>query len=295
MDSERLQRVQDLFHAALERPASERAAYLDSACQGDAELRSEVERYIAADSGEFELLDQPVRTSDSAAHRPSPPSLAGRQIGHYRIERLIGEGGMATVYLADDLKHDRKVALKVLKPELAAVVGAERFLAEIKNTAKLQHPHILPLFDSGDADGLLFYVMPYVDGESLREKIARDGPLPVEDAIRLLREVADGLAYAHGQGLIHRDIKPANVLLSGRHATIADFGIAKAVSTSTRSQASIAPSTSTPSGCRHTRRSPAVLRSRVRHLGRSRPDNSLKIRPPSGRCGPTCPRPWPRW
>ncbi len=117
--------------------------------------------------------------------------------GRYAIERELGEGGMATVYLADDLKHERKVALKVLKPELAAVVGAERFLAEIKTTANLQHPHILPLFDSGEADGFLFYVMPYVEGESLRQRLVREHQLPVDEALRITTDVADALDYAH--------------------------------------------------------------------------------------------------
>ena len=134
--------------------------------------------------------------------------------GRYTIERELGEGGMATVYLADDLKHERKVALKVLKPELAALVGAERFLAEIKTTANLQHPHILPLFDSGEADGFLFYVMPYVEGESLREKLDRERQLPVDEAVRIATDVAEALHAAHEQGVVHRDVKPANILLS---------------------------------------------------------------------------------
>ena len=149
--------------------------------------------------------------------------------GRYRIESELGEGGMATVYLADDLKHERKVALKVLKPELAAVVGAERFLAEIKTTANLQHPHILPLFDSGEADSFLFYVMPYVEGESLRERLDRERQLPVDDAVRITTNVAEALDYAHRQGVIHRDIKPANILLQDGKPVISDFGIALAV------------------------------------------------------------------
>ncbi len=150
--------------------------------------------------------------------------------GRYAIERELGEGGMATVYLADDLKHERKVALKVLKPELAALVGAERFLAEIKTTANLTHPHILPLHDSGEADGFLFYVMPYVEGESLREKLDREKQLAVEDALAITLKVAGALDYAHGNGVVHRDIKPANILLSAQgEPLIADFGIALAV------------------------------------------------------------------
>ena len=150
--------------------------------------------------------------------------------GRYAIERELGEGGMATVFLADDLKHERKVALKVLKPELAAVVGAERFLAEIKTTANLQHPHILPLFDSGETDGFLFYVMPHVQGESLRERIDREKQLGVEDSLAITQKVAGALHYAHGHGVVHRDIKPGNILLSEQgEPLVADFGIALAV------------------------------------------------------------------
>ena len=149
--------------------------------------------------------------------------------GRYAIERELGEGGMATVYLADDLKHERKVALKVLKPELAAVVGAERFLGEIKTTANLQHPHILPLHDSGEADGFLFYVMPYVEGETLRERLDREHQLPVDEAVKITTDLAEALDYAHRHKIIHRDIKPANILLHEGRPLIADFGIALAV------------------------------------------------------------------
>ncbi len=148
----------------------------------------------------------------------------------YRIERELGAGGMATVYLARDLKHDREVAIKVLRNELAAVIGADRFLSEIKTTANLQHPHILSLFDSGTVDGTVFYVMPFVAGESLRDKLAREKQLPVDEALRIGREVADALQYAHEHGVIHRDIKPENILLQGGHALVADFGIALAAS-----------------------------------------------------------------
>ena len=149
--------------------------------------------------------------------------------GRYAIERELGEGGMATVYLADDLKHERKVALKVLKPELAAVVGAERFLAEIKTTANLQHPHILALFDSGEADGFLFYVMPFVEGETLRDRINREKQLPVDESVALAVKVAGALQHAHEHGVIHRDIKPANILIQGGEPVVGDFGIALAV------------------------------------------------------------------
>ena len=132
----------------------------------------------------------------------------------YRIERELGQGGMATVYLAEDLKHHRKVALKVLRPELAATMGPERFAREIEVAARLQHPHILGLLDSGDIDGFFYYVMPYVEGETLRDRLARSGELPVHEAVRLMGEIAEALAVAHQQGVVHRDIKPENVLLS---------------------------------------------------------------------------------
>jgi serine/threonine-protein kinase len=150
--------------------------------------------------------------------------------GRYHIERELGQGGMATVFLADDLKHDRKVAVKVLKPELAAVLGAERFVVEIKTTASLQHPHILPLFDSGTADGFLFYVMPFIEGETLRDKLNRESQFGVEEAVRIAREIADALDYAHRHGVIHRDIKPENILLHDGRPMVADFGIALALS-----------------------------------------------------------------
>ncbi len=148
----------------------------------------------------------------------------------YTIERELGAGGMATVYLAGDLRHHRQVAIKVLRPELAAVIGAERFLAEIRTTANLQHPHILPLHDSGEIDGTVFYVMPYVEGETLRDRITRERQLPIDDAIQITVEVANALDYAHRHGVIHRDIKPENILLHDGQALVADFGIALAAS-----------------------------------------------------------------
>ena len=156
--------------------------------------------------------------------------LSANLADRYRLERELGAGGMATVYLAHDVRHDRPVALKVLRPELAAVIGAERFLKEIKVTANLQHPHILGLIDSGEVDGLLFYVMPYVEGESLRDRLTREKQLPVEDAVRIAREVASALDYAHRHHVVHRDIKPENILLHDGSALVADFGISLAVS-----------------------------------------------------------------
>jgi eukaryotic-like serine/threonine-protein kinase len=148
----------------------------------------------------------------------------------YRLERELGRGGMATVYLAEDLKHHRKVAVKVLRAELAAALGPERFLLEIEISARLHHPHILPLYDSGEAEGFLFYVMPFVEGQSLRDRLTREKQLPLADALQIAREVADALSFAHGGGVVHRDVKPENILLESGHAVVADFGIAKAIS-----------------------------------------------------------------
>ena len=157
-------------------------------------------------------------------------ALAGR----YRIERELGRGGMAAVFLAEDLKHHRRVAIKVMDPGIGAALGPERFLREVETAARLTHPHILPLFDSGDADGLLFYVMPYVEGESLRQRLVREGALPLEDALRITGEIAEALRYAHQHGIIHRDIKPENVLLESGHAVVADFGLARALGSVSR-------------------------------------------------------------
>jgi hypothetical protein len=162
--------------------------------------------------------------------------LADALADRYRIEHELGAGGMATVYLAHDLKHDREVAIKVLHPDLVAALGGERFLSEIKTTAKLQHPHILPLLDSGEADGLLYYVMPLVTGETLRARLERERQLPIADAVRIAREVAGALDYAHRHGVIHRDIEPENILLHDGSALVADFGISLAVQTAAGSR-----------------------------------------------------------
>ncbi|MFQ5704201.1 MAG: serine/threonine-protein kinase [Gemmatimonadales bacterium] len=148
----------------------------------------------------------------------------------YAIERALGAGGMAVVYLAQDRRHHRSVALKVLRPELAQAVGPDRFLREIELAARLTHPHILPLYDSGEAGGFLYYVMPFIEGGSLRDRLDKEKQLPVDDALRITGEVADALDYAHAEGVVHRDIKPENVLLSRGHALVADFGVGKALS-----------------------------------------------------------------
>jgi serine/threonine protein kinase/Tol biopolymer transport system component len=187
-------------------------------------------RRVADDCGASASMSQSAGPTTPGRSIDTIGELTKALADRYAIERELGEGGMATVYLARDLKHDRRVALKVLKPELGAVLGADRFLAEIKVTAKLQHPNLLPLFDSGEAAGLLFYVMPYVQGETLRARIDRETQLPVDDAVRISVAIASALAYAHENGVIHRDLKPENILIQAGQPVIADFGIALAVS-----------------------------------------------------------------
>jgi serine/threonine-protein kinase len=155
--------------------------------------------------------------------------------GRYQVVRELGQGGMATVYLARDLRNRREVAIKVLRPDLARSVGNERFLREIEIAGNLNHPHVLALFDSGEVDGMLYYVMPLVEGETLRDRLDRENGLPVQEVVRILTQVVDALAYAHSRGVVHRDIKPSNVMLSGRHAVVADFGVAKAIWEGSRS------------------------------------------------------------
>jgi tRNA A-37 threonylcarbamoyl transferase component Bud32/tetratricopeptide (TPR) repeat protein len=173
-------------------------------------------------------IDSPSVRPDVAMSQvpvPPPAALGGR----YTLERELGRGGAATVYLAADRKHRRRVAVKVLRPEIAATIGTERFLREIEIVAGLTHPHILPLHDSGESDGVVYYVMPYVEGESLRDRLRREGQLPVDEALRIARDVCAALAHAHGHGIVHRDIKPENILLEGDEAVVADFGIARAL------------------------------------------------------------------
>ena len=163
---------------------------------------------------------------------PAPLVAALRR--RYTIQHELGRGGAAFVFLAHDLKHDRPVAIKVLRPEIAVLVGVERFLREIRLAAQLRHPHIMPLFDSGEASGSLYYVMPYVAGQSLRQLLERGGPLPLDEALRITRDVCDALTYAHGQDIVHRDIKPENILLESGHAVVTDFGIARAITAAGR-------------------------------------------------------------
>ena len=216
--------VDTLLDVAPER----RPALVAELSGGDKKRQAELERLLAECETEAPLFRRPAAErfaalfDDEVAHFPE--ALAER----YRLITQLGRGGMATVYLAHDLKHARDVAVKIVHPVVASALGADLFLSEIEIVAQLHNPHIVPLFDSGEANGSLYYVMPYEAGASLRERIARDGPLPLEDVLLILRDVCDALAYAHQHGVVHRDVKPDNVLLSGRHAMVTDFGVARA-------------------------------------------------------------------
>jgi len=239
MTPERWRVVDAILQAALACAPARRDAFVNEACGEDGGLRHEVVSLLAAHDGAADdFLERPAAEALGALIAPPPLAerLAQALAGRYAIDRELARGGMATVYLARDLRLGRCVAIKVLHEELAAAVGAERFLAEIHVTASLQHPHILPLFDAGSAGyspetggRLLWYVMPFVEGETLRARLAREGRLPVEVAVQLAREIADALDHAHRRGIVHRDVKPENVLLQGGHALVADFGIALAL------------------------------------------------------------------
>src|SRR3954454_69050 len=203
------------------------------------ELAAEVERLLEAmATGEKFLQDTaptyaaPLLTKLLDGYDLTP----GTVLGGYELLSELGRGGTATVYLAEDRKHGRRVAVKVPHAELASFIGSDRFLREIQIEAQLQHPNILPLHDSGEVDGVLYYVMPYVEGESLRHRLIREGELPISEALHIAGQVADALAYAHSHGIVHRDIKPENILLSGGHALIADFGIARAITVAAEEQ-----------------------------------------------------------
>jgi serine/threonine-protein kinase len=232
LTAERWAQLAPHLDAALDLPLEERAAYLERVCNHDPQMRVELERLLTQCERTNSLIDR------AAAERFALLLEDGQELprilgDRFDVEREIGRGGMATVFLGHDRKHDRPVAIKVLRHDVAANVGSDRFHREIRTAARLHHPHIMPLHDSGEADGFLYYIMPYSRGETLRDRLDRERQLPVEEALRITREVADALDYAHSDGIVHRDIKPENIFLSGGHALVMDFGIARAVSPTT--------------------------------------------------------------
>jgi eukaryotic-like serine/threonine-protein kinase len=234
MTGDRRERIEQLFADALDRPPAQRAAYLSQVVEDEA-VRAEVLSLLEAHEarGRLDSIAERLGKSDETYTSSRATALLDRMRAalteRYHIERELGRGGMAIVFLAEDPKHHRRVAIKVLKPELSQSLGSERFLREIQIAALLNHPHILPLHDSGEANGLIYYVMPYVEGESLRDRLDREKQLSLEDAVRIVRDVADALTHAHSLGVVHRDIKPDNILLSAGRAIVSDFGIARAM------------------------------------------------------------------
>jgi serine/threonine-protein kinase len=230
--AQRWSELEGIIDQALDLAPDLRSSFLTERCSGDPSLKAEAEQLLRATEAANFFLDQPGPAyAAPLVDRVNEglPLAPGTTLGAYEVVRRLGRGGTATVYLARDAKHHRSVAIKVLHPWLATSLGSERFLREIELAATLQHPHVIPLFDSGTADGLLYYVMPHVQGESLRQRLAHDKRLPMVDAIRIAQEVAGALDYAHRQGVMHRDIKPENILLQDGQAIVADFGVARAI------------------------------------------------------------------
>ena len=220
-----------LLDQLLDAPSEERAARVVALSGGNAILQRQLEQLLAESERDMPLLDQAVAHCFDELVKDGPAAALPEVLaGRYRVGRELGHGGMATVYLARDEKHGRDVAVKVIRQDLSASLGHERFLREIEIAARLRHPNIVPLYDSGEVGGSLFFVMPYEEGQSLRERLRVGGALPIADAFNVMRDVARALAYAHEHGVVHRDIKPDNVMLSGGTAVVTDFGIAKALS-----------------------------------------------------------------
>ncbi len=225
--------LEPLLDRLLDAPPAARPSLLDQLSEGDDDRRSALARMLSACERDLPLLDAPAAErfdALAAEAEPNEPLLPEVLGDRYQIVREIGRGGMARVYLAHDIKHSRDVAIKVIRPELSASLGHERFLREIDIAARLRHPNIVPLYDSGEVDGVLYFVMPFENGPSLRDRLRKDGAFPIGDALNILRDVARALAYAHENGFVHRDVKPDNVMLSSGAAVVTDFGIAKAVS-----------------------------------------------------------------
>ena len=248
----RWQLLEPLLDAALECAPKERDAFVRRATETDSALRDELNALLrdAARMTELRLLNQSASGVFSSLLRENAEDvvrmLQAALTNRYAIVRPIGAGGMATVYLANALQFDRQVAIKVMRPDLSQTVGAERFAREVRLVATLEHPNIVGTFDSGEADGHFWFAMPFIDGESLRQRMARDGALPLDESLSIVREVADALGYAHRRGVMHRDIKPDNILLSNGHAFVADFGVARAIQSSEQALTNTGMSVGTP-------------------------------------------------
>src|SRR5690606_25828066 len=238
---DRWAKLDALFDGALALPPGQREEWLQSECGSDRQLRTEIDAMLAAHEGTAGILDRhspldllnaiPSLAGSLDFENPVCAAFAAAISDRYVLERELGRGGMSTVFLAHEQKHDRRVVLKVLEPALAAFYGLDRFEREVRIAASLSHPHIVPLLDSGAEAGLLYYVMPYVKGETLRDRMVERGILPFSESITLLSDIAEGLAYAHDTGVVHRDLKPENILCAGEHAFLLDFGVAKLLST----------------------------------------------------------------
>lgn len=243
LSGEQWARLDALFDDALEWPEQERSAWLDAACSSEPQLRAEIEAMLAAHEHGSGILDLPSPlleldvSTDLAGTAldvtsPTGEAFAKALSDRYVLDRELGRGGMATVFVAHERKHERRVVLKVLNPAWAAISGRDRFAREVRIAARLSHPHIVPMLDSGQAAGLFFHVMPYMEGETLRARIARQGMVPHDESLTLLHDIAEALAYAHEEGVVHRDIKPENVFCAGEHAYVLDFGVARLLSDS---------------------------------------------------------------
>ena len=230
ISAERWDAMMSIFADAVELPPSERSAFLAQACGTDAELGKEVESLLAAHDGDATFLESPVVAAADRNAQELGARLQAALGTAFRVERELAGGGMSRVFVAEETKLGRRVVVKVLPPELRAVLSAERFDRETRLAAALRHPHIVPLLAAGEsADGLVYFTMPFIEGQSLEQRLEREGRLPLAEVAAIVREVADALAYAHANGVVHRDVKPANVLIDGGHAVVADFGVAKAI------------------------------------------------------------------
>src|SRR5262245_23701915 len=240
VSAERWNAMMSIFGDAVELPPDERSAFVARACGSDAELLREVLSLLMAHDGDAQFLESPVVKAGGGDAPDLGARLQDALGAAFRVERELPGGGMSRVFVALEIKLGRRVVVKVLPPELRAVMSAERFHRETRLAAALRHPHIVPLLVAGEsADGLVYFTMPFIEGQSLQQRLERDARMPLDEVVAIVREVADALAYAHANGVVHRDVKPANVLIDGGHAVVADFGVAKALAVAADERKSI--------------------------------------------------------